>query len=44
MTKAAGLKILPSQKNTTVIHTPLKSENKWLNPRDNFGVMERGKT
>lgn len=21
----------------------LKSENKWLNPKDNFGVLERGK-
>tara|TARA_B110000967_G_C18817359_1_gene526838 strand:+ start:1133 stop:1291 length:159 start_codon:yes stop_codon:yes gene_type:complete len=20
-----------------------KSENKWLNPKDNFGVLERGK-
>ena len=29
----------------TILNNPphLKSENKWLNPKDNFGVLERGK-
>ena len=29
----------------TTLNTPqqVKSENKWLNPKDNFGFLERGK-
>ena len=30
--------------NNTQIESPqVKSKNKWLNPKDNFGVLERGK-